>query len=101
MSETNHIVSLEHAASMTHAYQSAPEYTGKTIATKISASAYQEVINQPECKEIRTYFALDNDSLTTVVVGVDALGNDITSGIILDNAEWCPDKCNFVSALKL
>ena len=101
MSETNHIVSLEHAASMTHAYQSAPEYNGKTIATKISASAYQEVINQPGCEGIRTYFALDNGTLTTVVVGVDASGNDITAGVILDDADWCPDECNFVSTLKL
>lgn len=99
MSETNHIVTLQEAQVMTHAYQNSPDFAGKTIASKISASAYQALIAQPGCEAVRTYFGLKDNTLTIVVVGVDAIGNDMIAGVILDHADNCPTKCSNVSSL--
>jgi hypothetical protein len=101
MSETNHIISLQEAVEMTHAYQNAQEFSGKTIASKISASAYQSVLNQPGCDGLRTYFALKDGTLTIVVVGVDSAGNDMTSGVILNHGHDCPTNCASNSPLTL
>jgi hypothetical protein len=101
MSETNHIISLQEDTALTHAYQSAPEFAGKIVASKISASAYQGLIDQPGCVGVRTYFALKEGALTIVVVGVDSNDDDMTSGIILDVAYGCPLNCSKNSALML
>ena len=91
MSESNHIISLEEAKAMTHAYQNAPEFDGKTVASDISAGAYQEVINQSGCEGIRTYFALNEASeLTIVVIGTDGAGNDLSNGLVLNRSENWP-----------
>ena len=84
---------------MTHAYQNSPDFAGKTIASKISASAYQALIAQPGCEAVRTYFGLKDNTLTIVVVGVDAIGNDMTAGVILDRSQDCPTKCPIASSL--
>jgi|TARA_B110001452_G_scaffold251162_1_gene239949 hypothetical protein len=101
MSETNHIISLQEATALTHAYQSALEFAGKTVASKISASAYQSLISQPGCEGVRTYFALKEGILTIVVVGVDANDNDMTSGVILDRGLDCPQVCSLNSDLMI
>lgn len=102
MSETNHIITLEEAKAMTHAYQSAPEFAGKTVASDISASAYQEVINQPGCEAIRTYFALKGSGeLSIVVVGIDASGTDLVQGPVLDRGlDWPSDDDDKLKLLK-
>lgn len=101
MSATNHIIDLQEASTMTHAYQNAPEFAGKTIASKISASAYQSVLSQPGCEGVRTYFAINKGVLTIVVVGVDANNNDMTSGVILNHGHDCPITCDSNSPLTL
>ena len=93
MTTNPHIIPLSQAAQMTHAYQNAPQYQGNTISGMIDANAYQLLLAQPGCVGVRTYFALDQGTLTIVVVGVDNDGNDIAGGIILDGALACPPKC--------
>ncbi len=100
MKTNPHIISLAEAATMTHAFQDATQFQGMTVACLLDNNAYQQVMTQPGCTGVRTYFALDDtNKLTIVVVGVDSLGNDITSGIILDRAYMCPAMCPINSDL--
>jgi len=101
MSNPNEIT-LAEAITMTHAYQNDATFVNQTVATKTSISTYQDLMNQPGCVEIRTYFAKDaNGILTTVLVGVDINGNDMTNGIIMDRAYPCPFNCHQNSPLML
>ena len=100
MTTNPHIISLSEAETMTHAYQNAPQFQGLTIACMIDNNAYQQVLTQPGCVNVRTYFALDNqNNLTIVVVGVNDLGNDITNGIILNRSRRCLHTCDLISPL--
>jgi hypothetical protein len=100
MTTNPHIISLSEAATMTHAYQNAPQFQGLTIACMMDNMSYQQVISQPECVSLRTYFALDEqNNLTIVVVGVDQFGNDMTNGIILERSTRCLIHCSNNSPL--
>jgi hypothetical protein len=93
MSNPNAItLSESEAATMTHAYQNDSTFAGMTISAKIPNAAYQDIITQPGCVEVRTNFAKNsNGDLTLVVVGVD--GNDMTSGAIMNRFGICPSNC--------
>ncbi|CAI8155807.1 MAG: Uncharacterised protein [Flavobacteriales bacterium UBA4585] len=94
MSNNTHVISLDEAKQMTHAYQSAAQFQGLTVASMIDKEAYQLVINQPNCVNIRTYFGLNSEEkLTIVIVGVDANGEDMTDGVLLNMATNCPIFC--------
>jgi hypothetical protein len=102
MSTNPHVISLAEAKTMTHAYQSAQQFQGLTVASMIDKEAYQLVMDQPGCVNIRTYFGLNSQStLTIVVVGVDDNGNDMTQGVLLDMANNCPVYCPTNSELIL
>lgn len=97
-----HTISLQLAETLTHAYQNAPYFQGLTVACKIDADAYQELINQVGCAGVRTYFAInETGNLTIVVVGVDLSGNDMTDGIILNKGKNCPTYCESNSSLMI
>ena len=98
MSTSPHLISLAEAAQMTHAFQKATQFQGMTVACMMDNNAYQQVMTQQGCTGIRTYFALDNLNNLTIV-GVDAQGNDIASGIIMERAHRCPILCNKNSPL--
>lgn len=102
MSENQHIIPLAEAEAMTHAYQQDPQFQGLTKACLIDAGAYNDVMNQPGCTGIRTYFAKNSEGkLTIVVVGVDAAGEDMTDGVLLNLANGCPTYCPQNSSLML
>ena len=101
MSENNHLITLSEAKELTHKFQQDPRFQGMTVASKISANAYSELLNQPGCAGIRTYFAIKEDAITIVVIGVDSNGVDQIDGIILDQAEGCPSTCDTGSKLML
>ncbi len=87
-------ITLAEAITMTHAYQNDPLFAGQTIAAKINNASYLEIINQPGCVEVRTYFAQGAaGALTLVAVGVDGNGNDMTSGKIMNRFSRCPTIC--------
>ena len=100
MPTNQHIISLNEATTMTHAYQNAQQFQGLTKACLIDNNAYQQLMTQAGCEGVRTYFALnDTGVLTIVVVGVDANGNDMTTGVILNHALDCPQVCPINSPL--
>jgi hypothetical protein len=95
-----HEITLTVAVSMTHAYQNDPLFSGKTISVKMDNSAFQELMSQPGCVSLRSYFAKNsNNELTLVVVGVDVNGNDMTSGLIMNRGVKCPFGCPVASPL--
>ena len=102
MANNPHVISLDEAKSMTHAYQNATQFQGLTVASMIDKDAYQLVMDQAGCVNIRTYFALNEaGTLTIVVVGVDDNGDDMTKGVLLDMATVCPIFCSTNSELML
>ena len=87
-------ITLAEAITMTHAYQNDSLFSGQTISAKIPNAAYLDIINQPGCVEVRTYFAKNAaGALTLVLVGVDANGNDMTAGKIMNRYQLCPFQC--------
>ena len=95
-----HEITLNEAITMTRAYRNDTLFTGQSIAAKISADAYLEIINQQGCVAVRSYFAKNAaGELTLVIVGVDSSGNDMTSGKLMNRAENCPVVCSQNSPL--
>jgi hypothetical protein len=95
-----HEITLAEAATMTHAYQNATQFQGLTIAVKFDRIAYDEILVQPGCVAVRSYFSLDSmNALTLVLVGVDVNNNDLTNGKIMDGGEKCPIICDINSPL--
>jgi hypothetical protein len=89
----SNIISLSKAVTETHNYQNDPRFQGLTKSLLMDALAYYQLLAQPNVVGVRTYFAIDNEVLTIVVVGVDIHGEDCTQGLILGNAEPCPFSC--------
>jgi len=76
-----------------------------TAAATINAGAFLrdqvlELLNQAGCAGIRIYLGRDNNGATNyVAVGVDANGDDMTQGTILEVMWPCPPMCPPSSAL--
>ena len=89
-----HDISLAAAITMTHAYANDPQFTGLTRAVKFPAAAFTDILSQPNCTAIRSYFAKSATGvLTLVMVGVDENGDDITNGKLMEFGEACPTHC--------
>lgn len=59
-----------------------------------------QILAQQGCEGIRIYNAINDDhELTLVLVGVDALGNDMDAGIVADFSLPCPDMCGMSNPL--
>lgn len=95
-------ISLQEAETLTHAFQNSIEFQGQTIAGEINKAEIVNLINQTDCINIRIYNAINsNNQLTFVIVGVNAAGEDMTGGIILDRLALCPPNCHNSSPLML
>lgn len=100
MTNNSHEITLQEAITLTHAYQNSPQFAGQPKAGLITATAVQELLNQPGCEGVRIYFSLNaNNNLTLVLVGTDINEKDMTSGVILEKLKDCPPFCNFDSPL--
>jgi hypothetical protein len=54
-----------------------------------------QVLAQPGCVGVRAYPAQRDDGTSSwVVVGVDASGNDMTAGVLLQDPFFCPPICS-------
>jgi len=102
MTNNFHVIDLNEAIEMTHSFQMSDLAIDQTVSCLIDKSAYELLMNQSECASVRTYFSLNSSNkLTIVVVGVDANGNDLTAGIILNRGFNCPTRCPINSELML
>lgn len=96
-----HEITLAQAVAMTHAYSSSTQFQGLTRSVYFDQSVFVDLLSQPDCVGIRSYFSLDEQgNLTLVLVGSDINGDDITSGFIMDKAQRCPpNNCSLNSPL--
>lgn len=107
MSLKDHQIPLAEAAAMTAAYRTLPigqigQLLGGTKGGSFSVEALAAVMQQPGCTAVRFYFAVEGllpPKITFVAVGVDANGNDITAGIVLDHLRACPPVCGVDNVL--
>lgn len=57
----------------------------------------KKLLDQHGCVEVRYYFGLDTSGTTPMMklfaVGVDANGDDLYNGLILDHSVPCPPMC--------
>lgn len=82
-------ISLTTGAQYTAAYRTAhPTWTKGHLFGK---NILNNILGQSGCMGIRMYYGLDgNGTQQLVLVGVDASGNDMTTGIIGDKSDACP-----------
>ncbi|STZ49458.1 Uncharacterised protein [Myroides odoratimimus] len=87
------VISLEKASELTHSYQeNNPE---KPNSYFVGLDKINELLQQKESIGFRIYPGLDPQSNQNnlVLVAVDQNGEDLTSGIMLDELVTCPPMC--------
>lgn len=95
----DHSITLADAAKMTKNYRQSVS-TGAIIAHAFGKNAIQAICNQSAAVGIRIYYALnDAGEKQLVVVGVDASGNDLYTGLLAERSLHCPDDCSSANPL--
>ena len=88
------VIALRKANTMKYTHPNAPDITEQANDCLIDVPAIIDLFNQQGCAGMRIYFALkSNHILTTVLVGTNNMGEDITTGILLDDLVSCPPNC--------
>lgn len=97
--ERNHKVSLEAAAALTKGYREvAPK--GTPLAGLFPREVFERLLAQPGCAGIRIYYGRnDRREHELLLVGVDAVGDDMTAGELFDFSYPCPPYCGGGSVL--
>ncbi|HXB39889.1 MAG TPA: hypothetical protein VNZ49_05055 [Bacteroidia bacterium] len=91
-------ITLSQGVTWTTSYRSANPNAVK--AHFYGKTKLQEMLNQTGCVGLRMYRAIDDTgALQLVVIGVDASGCDLTSGLIMDKSFLCPPYCDAGSTL--
>ena len=94
---SNHFISLEEGAKMTKKYRNTlMTLLGGVKGLSYDKEAIRAIIDQNDCVDVRIYLGLSDDLVPKpqlIIVGVDVNGNDITDGIIVDEALVCPPNC--------
>ncbi len=95
----NHIVTLDQAVKYIQNFKNFPA-TPSIKGAYFGRSAFDKILAQAGCIGIRYYYAKKDDGTPTLVlVGVDGSGNDITVGILIEDAFPCPPFCGGPSPL--
>ncbi|MDF1504055.1 hypothetical protein [Roseisolibacter sp. H3M3-2] len=92
----DHKISKDEAKAKTKKYkEKKPKKEDRFPTVAYHAEAYRRILDQPGCVGIRTYPGEDEDgTLTTILVGVDADGNDMVEGALMQNPFFCPPECS-------
>ena len=70
----------------------------KSQGTSFNRGAFEKILAQPGCEKIKMYWAKEqNGRFTVVLVGVDAAGEDMTKGSIMERSADCPPWCGVTS----
>ena len=92
------VITLSEATTWTENYRNANP--GATKAHFFGVNKLNLILNQSSCVGIRAYYAIDDDGAKQLVlVGVDANGEDLYNGVILDRSAPCPSWCALNSPL--
>ena len=97
----NHQVDLVTAVRLINNHKSNLKAIPASIKGGLFArSAFDKILAQPGVVGIRYYYAqTDEGTPTLVLVGVDAKGQDIQTGLIMERAFLCPPLCGAASEL--
>lgn len=96
---SSEVITLEQAVKYTHSFQ---EKNPNTIKSFFAGSdKLNLILEQEDCIGIRIYngYNAEEDRMNLVLVGVDKSGEDMTSGVILEELTPCPNVCPKSSAL--
>ncbi len=101
--QENHDISLADAAKLTKKYRDTlMGFLGGIKGEYFGGEAIQSVLAQNDVVGIRIYYGLSADLIPLpqmVIVGVNAAGNDVTAGVVLEHGYTCPPKCGIANVL--
>jgi len=91
----DHTISKEKAKEKTKRYKEKKPKKDRFPAVAYHAEAFRRILDQPGCVGIRSYPGEDEEGgLTTILVGVDAAGNDLVEGALMQMPFLCPPTCS-------
>lgn len=95
----NHSIDIDAAAKMTKNYRDQMK-ANDNIAVAFNKDAINQLMSQTGCEGLRMFFALGDDGkLTLVLVAVDANGDDMYQGKLMEWAIPCPPDCGAADPL--
>jgi len=96
----DHSITLSEAAELTANYRETLTSNVETIAEYFGKDALLGLLNQTTCVGVRIYYGLDSaGEKKLVLVGVDANGNDLYEGALMERGYGCPSDCSEVNPL--
>lgn len=96
----DHDISLTESREMINRYRRA--HPGEIHAAAFTKLAFERLLAQDGCVGIRFYFGADASGMPALIgVGVDAEGNDLDEGDLMDKGFPCPPWCPIGSALDI
>lgn len=98
----DHKIPKEKAREKTKRYKEKKAKQDRFPVLAYHAEAFRRILEQPRCVGIRAYPGEHEDgSLTTILVGVDADGNDMVEGELMQDPLTCPPYCSDDNDLNL
>lgn len=99
--DSSEVITLPEAETYTHSFQEA--YPQEIKAFFAGSNKLKQVLEQEGCIGIRIYMGLDKTTQrkNLVLVCVDALGQDMVNGTLLDYLNPCQTDCDNNSVLNL
>lgn len=90
---TGKIVTLDSAIHYTHAFQNDNPDAIKSFF--VGSKKLESILQQDGCIGVRIYNGKDasTNKENKVLVGVDASGEDMSNGVIVEHLEVCPKSC--------
>ncbi len=91
----DHSISLSEAAELTANYRETLTNTAEAKAEYFGKDALLALLDQNACVGVRIYYGLDSTGVKKLVlVGVDADGNDLYEGALMERGIICPPTCS-------
>ena len=92
-------ISLQEAQALVTHFRS--KFPKEIKAAFVGIETLNLILNQNDCIGVRIYNGYDTDlgRMAPVLVGVDAAGKDMATGVILDRLKLCPEYCDTSSPL--
>lgn len=92
-----HEIALSEALQLVENFRKNPQ-TPKSQGASFNRGAFDKILAQPGCENIKMYWAQESTGkFTVVLVGVDAAGKDMVAGTIMDRIQPCPPFCDIYS----
>ena len=87
-------IDLKDAARWTARYRNGITNPETARAHMFGNNIIDQLLDQPGCVGMRMYYALNDEGVKQLIlVGVDAEGNDMEDGVVVDGSRICPPDC--------